>query len=202
MKYSVAVVAAVAGLTSAQDIGIIPACAQPCIISAVQSSTNCAVTDYPCICTNENALIAAASPCVIQSCGADVATGQVLPATQQFCSEVAAAGSGSSSAPASSSSAAAPPSSSAAATTSAAQSSAHSAESSAASSAASYPVSSHAATTSSAAAATTVATSTHAASGNATRTAASTTSAVTAGAAVVGSIGSFAMLLLGAVAAL
>jgi hypothetical protein len=94
MKYSAVAVAALAALASAQDISVFPACSLSCITSAVSSATNCQPTDYACVCSNIDALTAAATPCVIQACGADVATNQVLPATQQFCANVGS-GSGS-----------------------------------------------------------------------------------------------------------
>ena len=74
MKYS-AVVVALLGAAVAQDLSMIPECAQGCITDAVSTSTNCKADDFPCICKNQNALIGGATPCVIEKCGADVATG-------------------------------------------------------------------------------------------------------------------------------
>ncbi|KAI0403351.1 hypothetical protein F4802DRAFT_293732 [Xylaria palmicola] len=87
MKYTVAALA-LAAVVAAQTLADIPACALPCINEARESSTNCAETDYKCICDNINTLTTAATPCVISSCGADVAINQVLPATQRFCAAV------------------------------------------------------------------------------------------------------------------
>lgn len=79
MKYSAAVITAILGFVAAQDISIIPECAQSCITDAVASATDCGATDYKCVCDNKDALVGAATPCVIKSCGADVATGMSLP---------------------------------------------------------------------------------------------------------------------------
>lgn len=79
MKYSAVIVAAVAAVASAQDISIFPACSLPCILDAISSATNCQATDYPCVCRNMDALTAAATGCVVDKCGIDVATGKCNP---------------------------------------------------------------------------------------------------------------------------
>ena len=73
MKYSAVIVAALAAVASAQDISIFPECSLPCILDAVSSATTCTATDYACICKNMDALTAAATGCVVDKCGADVA---------------------------------------------------------------------------------------------------------------------------------
>ncbi|KAI0100464.1 hypothetical protein F4776DRAFT_521366 [Hypoxylon sp. NC0597] len=95
MKYAVAA-AALAAISSAQSLSDIPQCAIPCINDARTSSTNCAADDYACICRNKDALTAAATSCVLTSCGAEVATGQVLPAVNAFCDAVESGSGGSS----------------------------------------------------------------------------------------------------------
>ncbi|KAK3935879.1 hypothetical protein QBC46DRAFT_421103 [Diplogelasinospora grovesii] len=196
----------------AQDISIIPACAQPCIIAAVGNATTCQVTDFKCICANKAALITAATPCVLDKCGLDVATGQVLPATDKFCSEVAAGGSGSSASSTSTTSSASAVSTSTAVvvpTSSASASSASSASSAVSSTATATATSTATASASSSSVASTTVTgvvvvpSGTGSSSSSTRTASTATSVVTAGAAHVGaSVGGLAMLILGAAAAL
>ncbi|OTA52465.1 hypothetical protein K449DRAFT_427227 [Hypoxylon sp. EC38] len=100
MKYAVAAVA-LAAISSAQSLSDIPQCAIPCIDNARTSSTNCAADDYACISNsdigrNKDALTAAATGCVLTSCGAEVATSQVLPAVNAFCNAVESGSGGSS----------------------------------------------------------------------------------------------------------
>lgn len=71
MKFAVA--AALFTLAVAQTRDDIPSCALPCLDDAVKSSTNCATTDYACICPKINDIQGAAAPCVIKACGTDVA---------------------------------------------------------------------------------------------------------------------------------
>ena len=79
MKYSAVIVAALAAVASAQDISIFPECSLPCILDAVSSATTCQATDYACICKNMDALTAAATGCVVDKCGADVALSMRSP---------------------------------------------------------------------------------------------------------------------------
>ena len=74
MKYSFAALA-LAAVASAQTLADIPACALPCLDSAVASKTSCAQTDIACICKNFTAIEAASTSCIITKCGAAVATG-------------------------------------------------------------------------------------------------------------------------------
>ncbi|ORY71392.1 uncharacterized protein BCR38DRAFT_328080, partial [Pseudomassariella vexata] len=84
MKYSFAAAALVA-VVSAQSLSDIPSCALPCIDSARTSVTSCAIDDYKCICDSKDALTGAATGCVLEACGAEVAAGQVLPAVEALC---------------------------------------------------------------------------------------------------------------------
>jgi len=111
MKYSAIALAALATTASAQDLSIFPPCSLTCITDAVGTATNCGATDYVCVCANIDALTGAATACVIDACGAEVATGQVLPATQQFCAQVEAGGSSSNGSTSSGSPTTPPPSS-------------------------------------------------------------------------------------------
>lgn len=72
MKYAFTA-AALFVLVSAQDLSSIPACAAPCLQSAVSSSTSCSMTDYKCICNDMDAIQGAGSSCVMDKCGAQVA---------------------------------------------------------------------------------------------------------------------------------
>ncbi|KAI1822758.1 hypothetical protein F4861DRAFT_374787 [Xylaria intraflava] len=113
MKYTFAALV-LAAAVSAQSLSDIPACAVPCIDDARVKNTNCAASDYKCLCANINSLTTAATPCVISSCGADTAVNQVLPAVSAFCDKVKNGGGGTT---ASSSESAKPSSSSEAAPT-------------------------------------------------------------------------------------
>jgi hypothetical protein len=78
MKYSAVIVAALAAAASAQDISIFPSCSLPCIMDAISKATNCQTTDFVCVCKNMDALTSAATGCVVDKCGIDVATGMFL----------------------------------------------------------------------------------------------------------------------------
>ncbi|KAK0652859.1 hypothetical protein B0T16DRAFT_388049 [Cercophora newfieldiana] len=175
MKFTPAVLAAFIGLVAAQDLSVIPACAKQCIDDAVTSGTKCALTEIPCICNSIEAVTAGATACVLAACGADVAIGQVLPATAQLCAEVLPNG----------------PSSAGAATTITTITPLTLSSTTGGS-----------APTSAGEAETTPAATTPAASGAATGTSTSTTSTSTAGAASFGAVGSLGMLLMGVAAAL
>jgi hypothetical protein len=92
MKYAFAAVV-LAAVARAQSLSDLPECAQPCIADSVESSTDCEVTDAACICSEDNfALIQGnALACVLDACGQEVATGEVLPASMALC-EAAAGG--------------------------------------------------------------------------------------------------------------
>jgi len=76
MKYSFSAVALIAlvGLANAQ----IPACATDCIADAVASATSCGADDLGCQCeeSNQSAITAAATSCVLAACG-DQAIGKL-----------------------------------------------------------------------------------------------------------------------------
>ncbi|KAM7203038.1 hypothetical protein V8F33_002386 [Rhypophila sp. PSN 637] len=183
MKYSAVALAAFVAVASAQSLEDIPACAIPCIEAGTTKATKCAIDDYECICNSIDAIVPAATNCVLEECGNAVALNEVLPATEKFC---AAVNDGGSDAPASS----AAPESSAPAPSSAAPvepSSEAPAPSSAAPSA--YPTSLVPSVTPSAEP-----------SSTGTVTSTSTPPVITAGAANIA--GSLGLLVLGAVAAL
>ncbi|KAK4157538.1 hypothetical protein C8A00DRAFT_29542 [Chaetomidium leptoderma] len=87
MKYSTALVALAATVASAQDISIFPECSLPCIMDGI-GTTSCKATDFACVCKNMEAIKTAATPCVVDKCGLDVALNKVLPATEKFCADV------------------------------------------------------------------------------------------------------------------
>ncbi|KAK2011588.1 hypothetical protein LZ32DRAFT_659582 [Colletotrichum eremochloae] len=93
MKYSYVLLAAAAGLTVAQKkfTDVIPQCSVECLTKAVKDGTTCSsIDDSACICeaTNYRNIYTVGVSCVLQACGSDVATGQLLPAAAQFCREV------------------------------------------------------------------------------------------------------------------
>jgi hypothetical protein len=184
MKASAVLVAAAAAVVSAQSdacqLTSIPSCALPAIQAAVSSATKCATTDYACVCASQQALTGAATPGVLQACGQDTAINKVLPAVQAFCSAIT---SGKCASGSTSSSSAAQPSSTSTAV-----------------------VATSTVTPTMSLSTTVYATTTSAPTGAPTYSANGTssgkpTTAVTAGAAIVGSVGSFGMLVLGALAA-
>lgn len=73
MKYTAALAVGLAALASAQDITVFPECSVPCIMDAISSATPCDTDDFACVCENRNSLAAAATGCVVDACGADVA---------------------------------------------------------------------------------------------------------------------------------
>lgn len=188
MKYAF-VSLALAALAQAQTRADIPSCALDCLDNAVKASTNCATTDYACVCAHFDELQGSSTTCVIKACGSDVAINKVLPAVQALCAAQSAGGSSAAAATtsaAATTAAAAPTTTAAAATTEAAQTSA-------------YAVPSSAAESSAAASSVVTVVSSHA--NNATATPTSTQVTVpTGGAAALGSVGGLAMLALAAFA--
>ena len=85
MKYSVILATAFVAVATAQDLSAIPTCAVKCINDAVASTTSCTAGDVACICENKKAVVDAATACVLDACGFDVAVGEVLPATDKLC---------------------------------------------------------------------------------------------------------------------
>lgn len=80
------VLATFAAVVYGQTINGVPACAIPCIESAISSQTSCASTDFACACPSISAVSAAGAPCVVAACGEDVATSEFT--NSQFASEV------------------------------------------------------------------------------------------------------------------
>ncbi|KAI0509003.1 hypothetical protein F5B22DRAFT_376134 [Xylaria bambusicola] len=87
MKITLAIITFVAA-ASAQTWADIPACAQPCILDAAASTTDCADTDYACICAAQDTVEPAAEECVVAACGEEAAENEVLPAVAALCSSV------------------------------------------------------------------------------------------------------------------
>lgn len=104
MKYAVAAVV-LAAIARAQTLADIPACALPCLDTAIAENSDCATTDIPCVCEHFDDIRGSATTCVLDACGPDVALNEVLPATEALCAN-AGDGGAESSAPAPSSSAA------------------------------------------------------------------------------------------------
>ncbi|KAF9873675.1 CFEM domain-containing protein [Colletotrichum karsti] len=92
MQFSIATIVAVAGLVAAQIDGI-PQCAVTCLNNAA-ASAKCTAGDLSCLCSpaNYQAVVVAGGPCIVSSCGADVATNQVLPAAGRLCAAVVGGG--------------------------------------------------------------------------------------------------------------
>ncbi|TRX93204.1 hypothetical protein FHL15_005783 [Xylaria flabelliformis] len=196
MKYTVAALAFAAAV-SAQSLSDVPACALPCIDDARTKDTTCGADDYKCICDNITKLQTDATSCVLSACGADTALNQVLPAVQKFCAAVESGGGATSE-----------PSSTPSSTPTSEPTSMPTSESTASptSEPTGYPTE---LPTSSQSTVTVTSQSSYPGTtsaptnpgGNTTATTSPTQSIPTAGAAVAGSIGSFAMLVLGALAA-
>ncbi|KAM0354295.1 hypothetical protein ACHAPU_001339 [Fusarium lateritium] len=86
MKYSFAFAALVAAV-QAQSLGDVPKCAIPCLDKAIASESSCDTTDLACVCKNFDDIRSAATSCVIDECGSDVAISEVLPATEKLCKD-------------------------------------------------------------------------------------------------------------------
>ncbi|KAL3457660.1 hypothetical protein BJX64DRAFT_292897 [Aspergillus heterothallicus] len=87
MKLTTLLTVTIATLAASQTINDVPKCAIPCLDDAITSKTSCAVKDYKCVCKQDNfdKVQGAATACVVQKCGSDVALKQVLPATKKLC---------------------------------------------------------------------------------------------------------------------
>ncbi|KYK54944.1 hypothetical protein DCS_06905 [Drechmeria coniospora] len=83
MKYTI-VLAAVASLVAAQDLGTIPSCAVPCLTDAFIKN-GCGATDIKCACGNFSKIKADAAGCIIGKCGISDAINKVLPAAEALC---------------------------------------------------------------------------------------------------------------------
>ena len=75
MKYSFVLAALVAAVT-AQDLSLIPECAQDCIKSGMKE-VGCKDEDYACACEKKTELQTEAAPCAIAACGDKI--GAYLP---------------------------------------------------------------------------------------------------------------------------
>ncbi|KAI0447772.1 hypothetical protein F4803DRAFT_181460 [Xylaria telfairii] len=84
MKITLAIIA-FASVASAQSWSDIPACAQPCILDAAATTTNCASTDYKCICAAQDVVQPAAEDCAVAACGEEAVDTEVLPAVAALC---------------------------------------------------------------------------------------------------------------------
>ncbi|KHN97271.1 Extracellular membrane protein, CFEM domain protein [Metarhizium album ARSEF 1941] len=92
MKFTAVAAIAMAAVASAQSE--VPSCALPCLNDAVKSQTKCATTDYACVCKEENftKVQGAASSCVLEKCGTEVALNKVLPAAKALCDKAGSSG--------------------------------------------------------------------------------------------------------------
>ncbi|KAK7426625.1 hypothetical protein QQZ08_006803 [Neonectria magnoliae] len=97
MKYAF-VALALAAAARAQSRDDIPKCALDCLDEGIESETSCSTTDYACVCKDFSKVQTAATSCVIDACGADVAVNDVLPAVQALCKAIESGGGGESSA--------------------------------------------------------------------------------------------------------
>ncbi|KAI0458804.1 NADP-dependent oxidoreductase domain-containing protein [Xylaria acuta] len=88
MQFTLATIATLVGVVSAQTWNDIPACAQPCILDAVAAVTDCGSTDYECICASRDTVQNEAASCVISACGLDVAINEVIPAVNAACDAI------------------------------------------------------------------------------------------------------------------
>ncbi|KAJ0414761.1 hypothetical protein BJY00DRAFT_318512 [Aspergillus carlsbadensis] len=87
MKLTSILALTLATLGATQTINDVPKCAIPCLDDAIKSKTSCGIKDYKCVCKDENfsKVQGAATSCVVDKCGSDVALQQVLPATKKLC---------------------------------------------------------------------------------------------------------------------
>ena len=73
MKFSAVTLVAVAAVASAQSIADIPACAQTCLLPALQA-TGCNLTDFKCSCSNKE-FVSSSTDCIEKGCSAaDIAS--------------------------------------------------------------------------------------------------------------------------------
>jgi len=88
MQYSFKALAllTIAGLAAAQDLSLIPDCAQNCIKKA-GAALGCGATDYHCLCDNQAKLTATAGPCILTESGCpDIQ--KVIDGAKAFCSSL------------------------------------------------------------------------------------------------------------------
>ncbi|EPS42679.1 hypothetical protein H072_3286 [Dactylellina haptotyla CBS 200.50] len=85
MKFSAVTLVAVAAVASAQSIGDIPACAQTCLLPALQA-TGCSLTDFKCSCSNKS-FVTDSTACILKACSAADAE-KAAGATYALCKSV------------------------------------------------------------------------------------------------------------------
>ncbi|KAF3938009.1 hypothetical protein ABW19_dt0208605 [Dactylella cylindrospora] len=85
MKFTAVALVAFAAAASAQSIGDIPACAQTCLLPALQA-TGCDLTDFACSCSNTE-FVSGSTACILESCSADDAE-KAAAATYALCLSV------------------------------------------------------------------------------------------------------------------
>jgi hypothetical protein len=85
MKFSAVTLVAVAAVASAQSIADIPACAQTCLLPALQA-TGCSLTDFKCSCSNKS-FVTDSTKCILGACSADDAE-KAAGATYALCKSV------------------------------------------------------------------------------------------------------------------
>ncbi|KAF3090944.1 hypothetical protein TWF569_002570 [Orbilia oligospora] len=82
MKFSAVALATVVAVVSAQGIADIPACAQTCLLPALQA-TGCSLTDFKCSCSNKS-FVSDSTDCIEGACSpADIA--KAAKATYELC---------------------------------------------------------------------------------------------------------------------
>jgi hypothetical protein len=62
-------------LSATQTINNVHKCVIPCLNNIIKSKTSCNIKDYKCVCKDKNfsKVQGAATACVVQKCGLDVA---------------------------------------------------------------------------------------------------------------------------------
>ena len=73
---------ATASFAAAASFAGVPKCAVSCLEDAVKQSTSCYLTETSCICKNFGTIQGAATGCIIDACGTDVALSKFNPNTQ------------------------------------------------------------------------------------------------------------------------
>ncbi|KAK6521404.1 hypothetical protein TWF506_001622 [Arthrobotrys conoides] len=82
MKFSAVALATFVAVVSAQGIADIPACAQTCLLPALQA-TGCSLTDFKCSCSNKS-FVSDSTDCIEGACSpADIA--KAAKATYELC---------------------------------------------------------------------------------------------------------------------
>ncbi|UKZ83106.1 hypothetical protein TrVFT333_010909 [Trichoderma virens FT-333] len=74
-----------AGNTTTPGVETLPSCAIPCVQIAVNSASDCELTDVPCLCKNRAKIAKAAKDCLVSTCGAKKTLKKVKPQVQALC---------------------------------------------------------------------------------------------------------------------